>query len=140
MSSRRLNYINNDLLIPFNEHILVIDNSCDQKIVNTTDSLIEYFDSIKCNVGGALNSMKSTKLELVRDPHTLVILPSNVKVIFKINQEFLDDDPTQTEALFQPHQVRSFGVIVDDCASRHLIKLVSPGTQCIKVGDKTLPM
>ena len=84
--------------------------------------------------------MKSTKLELVNNDYTLIILPNNFKVIFKINQAFLDNDPIQTEALLQPHQVRAFVIIVDDCTSRHLSTSGSPGTQCIKVGDSTLPM
>ena len=67
ISSRRLNYSNNNLVIPFNESILAIDNGCDQKIVNINDFLIESFAGIQFNVGGALNSMKSTKLELVND-------------------------------------------------------------------------
>ena len=86
MSSRNLNYINNDLVIPFNEHILVIENGCDQTIVNISAFLIESFAGIQFNVGGVLNSMKSTKLELVHDAYTLVTLPNNVKAIFKINQ------------------------------------------------------
>ena len=120
MSFRCLNYSYNDLVIPFNENIFVIDNDCDQKIVNINAFLIEYFVGVQFNVGGALNSMKSTKLDLDNYSYTLVTLPNNVKVIFKINQAFLVNDPTQTEALLQPHQVRAFGIIVDDCASRHL--------------------
>ena len=98
-SSRCLNYLNNNLVITFNENILVIDNSCDQTIVNINDFLIESFTGIKFNVEGALNSMKSTKLELINDVYTLVILSNHVKVIFKINQTFLDKDLTQTEDL-----------------------------------------
>ena len=85
MSSRCLNYINNDLVILFNENILVIDNCYDQIIANISAFLIESFAGITSNIGGALNSMKSTKLELVKDAYTLVTLPINVKVIFKIN-------------------------------------------------------
>ena len=84
--------------------------------------------------------MKSAKLELVNGAYTLVILPNNGNVAFKINQALLDNDPTQIEALLQPHQVRAFGVIVDNLASRRLNPSGSPGTQCIKVGDRTSPM
>ena len=140
MSSRHLNYIHNDLAVPFNENILVIDNGCDQTIINISAFLIESFGGMQCNIGGSLNSMISKKLELVNDAYTLVTIPKNVKVIFKINQAFLDKDPTQKDALLQPHQVRSFGIIVDGCAIRHLSTSGSPGTKCIKVGDKTLPI
>ena len=64
--------------------------------------------------------MKSTKLELGNDTYTLVTLPNNVKIIFKITQSFLDNDPTQTDALLQPHQVRAFGTVINDCTSTHL--------------------
>ena len=120
MSSRHLNYLNNNLVIAFNGNILVIDNGCDQIIVNINASLIEYFAGIQFYIGDDLNSTKSTKLELVNNAYTLVILTNHVKVIFKINQACLDNDPTQTDALLQPHQVRAFGIIVDDCFKIHL--------------------
>ena len=56
-----------------------------------------------------------------------------MKVIFKINQAFLDRDPDQTEALIQPHQMRLFDVGVDDCIKRHLTPSGKPGGQCIKI-------
>ena len=43
--------------------------------------------------------MTSSKLELFNDAYTLVTLPNYTKVIFKINQTFLDRDSNQTEAL-----------------------------------------
>ena len=43
--------------------------------------------------------MTSSKLELVNEAYTLVTLPNNTKVIFKINQAFLDRDLSQIEAL-----------------------------------------
>ena len=49
------------------------------------------------------------------------------KINFQINQPFFDRDPLQTEALLQPHQARSFGIIVDYCANRHLFSTGSPG-------------
>ena len=88
MSSRSLNYINNDVVVTFNENTLVIDNGCAQKIVNISAFLIETFAGIKCNVGGALNSMKSTKLELVNDTYTIITLPNNVNVILKLTRHF----------------------------------------------------
>ena len=86
MSSKCLNYVHNDLVVPFNKNILVIENYCDQTIINIRDFLIESFASVQFNVGGDLNIMKSTKLE-----------------IYKFNHTFLDQDPDQTEALLQPH-------------------------------------
>ena len=46
MSSRCLNYLNSNLVIPFNENMLVVDNGCDQKIVNIKAFLIESFVGI----------------------------------------------------------------------------------------------
>ena len=46
ISSRRLSYINNNLLIPVNENVLVIDNGCDQTIVNISAFFIKSFVGI----------------------------------------------------------------------------------------------
>ena len=73
-----------------------------------------------------LISMISTKLEIVNDAYILETKHNNIK------QAFLDKDPEQTKELIQPHQVRAFGIIVDDFASRHLITSDIPGGQCIK--------
>ena len=80
--------------------------------------------------------MTSSKLELVNEAYTVVTLPNNTKVIFKINQAFLDRDLNQTEELLQPHQAKSFGVIVDDCAKIHLATYGKPGGQYLQVGNK----
>ena len=76
----------------------------------------------------------------MNESFTLVTLPNKSKVIFQINQAFLDRDPLQTEALLQPHQMRAFSLVVDDCAKRHMGSYNKPGGQCIKVNDKTYPM
>ena len=49
---RCLNYINNDLVIPINEYIIIIDNACDQIIVNINNFLIESLTDIQFNLGG----------------------------------------------------------------------------------------
>ena len=84
--------------------------------------------------------MQSSNLELVSEAYTLVTLSDNSKVIFKINQAFLDKDPAQSEALLQPHQMRAFGVVVDDCASRHVSSNGDPGGQCLTVSSTKLGM
>ena len=111
-----------------------------QSIVNLNSFLILSFAGVNFTVGGALNSMGSTNLELVSTVYTLVTLENNTKVIFKINQAFLDGDPDQTEALFQPHQMRSFGIGVDDCTKRHMIPSDKIGGQCIKINDQEFGM
>ena len=52
----------------------------------------------------------------------------------------MDKDPKQTESLLQHHQVISCGVIVDNCASRHVSTSGEPGAQYIKVGNKIVSM
>ena len=99
---RRLTLVN-DLLIPFMETILVIDNGFDQTIININSLLIESFAGIHYKVDGALNSMTSSTLELINESFTLTALPDKSKVIFQINQVFLDRDTLQTEAPIQPH-------------------------------------
>ena len=61
--------------------------------------LIRSFAGINFTVKGALNSMGSSKIESVNEVYTLVILSNNIKVIFKINQAFLDRYCNQTEVL-----------------------------------------
>ena len=73
----------NDLCIPFMENILVVDNGCDQTIVNINCFLIQSFASIQSSVGEALNSMTTSTLKLVNESYTLVTLPNKSKVIFK---------------------------------------------------------
>ena len=64
--------------------------------------------------------MNSSELELVTEVFTIATLPNNTKVIFQINQICLDKYPLQTEVFLQLHQVRSFGLVVDDYESRYL--------------------
>ena len=80
------------------EKNLVVDNGCDQTIININSFLIQYFAGIQYSVGGALNSMNSSTLELVNESFTLATLPNKSKVIFQIIQVFWDRDPLQTEA------------------------------------------
>ena len=64
--------------------------------------------------------MNSSTLELVNKAFALLTLPSNNKIIFRINQAFLDRDPLRTEALLQSHQSKAFGIIVDDSNKRYI--------------------
>ena len=113
------------------------DSGADQCIVNTNAFMIctrtgEYFD-----VGGATSEMRTTvPLELVNDAYTLVHLRDGTKVVFKINQAFCDTDKGQTEALLATHQLRDFGVSVDNCAKCHRHHDGSFGTQSIAVNDR----
>ena len=136
---RRLTIVN-DLCIPFMENSLVVDNGCDQTIFNINSFLIWSFVGIQYSVGGALNSITPSTLELVNESFTLVTLTNKIKVIFQINLAFLDKDPLQTEALIQPHQIQAFGLVVYDCAHRHMGKDGKPGGQCIEFGNTKYPM
>jgi len=91
-------------------------------------------------IGGALLGMQSSSLELVNDAYTLALLPNGEKVLLKFNQAFYDPDLLQLEELFQPHQFRANGVIVDDCAKRHKHSDGNPGGQCLTTLDLTLDM
>ena len=48
---RRLTYLD-DLVISTNEHIMVIDNGCDQTIINITSFLVQSFTGAYVNIGG----------------------------------------------------------------------------------------
>jgi len=139
MSKRRVQRIC-DLVITDNEHILISDSGCDQSIINSSAFLIQSFTGVYYNVGGALSGMSSSDLELVNDAYTLATLPNGKKTILKVNQAFCDSDPLQSEALFQPHQLRAHGVIVDDCARRHLRADGQPGGQCLITPECKLDM
>ena len=93
---------------------------------------------------GAVNSMNTSSLELVNETFTLAKLPEKSKVIFQIDQEFLDRDPLQAKALLQHHQMRVFGLVADDCTHRHMgkngnsggkyVETENPNTLCMLVG------
>ena len=116
---RRLEH-RGDLVLPIYENILFIDNGCNQSIINLNSFLILSFAGVHFTVGGSLNNTGSTNLELVNSHYILVTLENNYNFIFIINQAFLDRYPDQTDTLIQPHQMRPFGVGVDDCSKRHL--------------------
>ena len=91
-----------DLVVTTVEYILIIDNGCDQTIINNSCFKIDTHTGIFYNVGSDLGSMSCSILELINSAYTLVIL-TTCKVIFRINQVLLDQDPHQIEALIQPH-------------------------------------
>ena len=70
------------LVIMSNECITVINDGCNQYIVNINSFLIESFAGVMFSVGGSLHSMAASRLELVHNASTLVTLPSGDKVIF----------------------------------------------------------
>ena len=81
---RRLTYLD-DLVIANNEPIMVIDNGCDQSIVNINSFLVQYFTGEYINIGGALSTMTSSNLEIVNDTFTIAILGDSTKIILKLN-------------------------------------------------------
>lgn len=129
-----------DLVIPKNENIILIVNSCDISIISNNSFLTSTFTGTYFKVDGALHNMKSNNLELVNDCYATVILPSNKLVIIKLNQCLLDKNTSQQESLLQPHQARAFGVVIDDVAKRHPSGDGKQGGQCISVGCDTLPL
>ena len=75
---------------------MVVDNGCDQSIINVDSFLIKSFAGELFNVDGVLNSMHVLQLELISEAFTLVTLPDNLHVIFQMNQCFLDQDLSQS--------------------------------------------
>ena len=93
------------------------------------------------HVDGALDGMSSGEPLQVKNVAVLVTNPySHNKIICIINQALYDKSPNQREALLQPHQARSHGTAIDDCASFHLDVTGKPGKQCIRVPDRTIPL
>ena len=89
-------------------------------IVNINSFLVQYFTIKYIHIGGALSTMSSSNLEIVNDSFTIALLDNGTKMILKVNQDLLDLNPDQDEALLQPYQVCSFRIIVDNCAKRHM--------------------
>ena len=85
----------------------MIDSECDQSIINVNSFLVQSIAGIHYSVGGALNSIDPSSLELVNEAFTIVTFPDNSKIIFQINQEFLDREPLQIEILLELYQVRA---------------------------------
>ena len=136
-STRKVTKLGN-LAVTTNDNDLIIDNDCDQTIINKSDFNIDIHIGILYHVGEALGSMSSSNLELVGSVYTLVHFQSN-KLIFGINQDLLDMDPLQIEALLQPHQTRAFGLSVDGCLRCHIAANSEPGGQCIGIGEDKFP-
>ena len=88
-----------DLVIPLSESLLITYNDCNLTIINLNSFLVQSFAGIYVTIGGALNSIALSKLELVNEAYTLVTLPNNTKVIFKIIQVFIDRDSNQLDVL-----------------------------------------
>ena len=137
---RRINKLNNELTVYKDEQVLIVDNGCDQTIINLNSFLVFTFLGTTFSVSGAMSSMSSEPLELVNDAYTLATLEDDSRVIFKINQALCDKDPHAVEALFQPHQGRHHGVLIDDVSRRHQSITGDFGTQCIKIDQHTLPL
>ncbi len=79
----------NDLVITEDENISIIDNGCNQSILNINSFLIQTHTGIYFSVGGALESMTLSNLEVITDAFTIAILPwTNENVIL----HFLNQD------------------------------------------------
>ena len=115
ISSRKITKIR-DLVISLDKEISIIDNNCNQTIVDSNSYLVVTHIGILYNVDGALDCMLLSKYELVNDCYTAALLPNRSSVLLKINHHLLDTNPYQAEALLHPHQSRAFGVAVDGCA------------------------
>jgi hypothetical protein len=131
-----------DLCIPSKgDSIAVIDIGCDQCIINikcfTVSSRSGHFYYVDGPLQGRMSS--SNPME-VFNGICKVVLRDNSSFLLVVNQALLDTDPDQSEALFQPHQLRAHGMIVDETATRHRGADGHPGKQMIRVNDITVPL
>ena len=58
--------------------MFIIDNGCDQSVINLNLFLIHSFAGVSFTIGGALNTMGSTNLELVSNAYTFVVIKTKV--------------------------------------------------------------
>ena len=70
-----------NLQVTTNENMLVINNDCDQTIININSFLIHTFAGTKYNINAVLSKMSSSYLELVSDAYILVTIDEN-KIYF----------------------------------------------------------
>ena len=70
----------------------------------------------------------------------LIFWPDTTKVIFEINQAFVDKDLMQTDTLIQLHQVRSFGIITNDYGKKYFAPSGKQSQQFIVVNSKSYSM
>ena len=63
-----------DLVVTTDKNVLIIDNGCDQTIINKSAFKIDTHTGILYDVGGALGYISSPNLELVNSACTLVHL------------------------------------------------------------------
>ena len=61
-----------DLVITSGENVLIMDNGCDQSIVNISAFLVETHLGVYFTVRGAFKGMHSSDLELVNNAYTVV--------------------------------------------------------------------
>ena len=133
--------IRDGLQICYDEDIAVVDSGCDQCIINKKSFIIKSYSGVYYSITGALACMTSgTTLELVSEAYTMLVCSDGYTALVRLNQVLLNRDPGQTEALFQPHQLRAGGVLVDDVPTCHTASDGKPGTQCVQVGDRKLPL
>jgi len=131
-----------DLCIPSRgDSIAVIDSGCDQSIINIKCFVIVSRSGRSYYVNGPLQGrMTSGSPMEVVSGICKVVLHDKSSYLLVVNQALLDSDPAQSEALFQPHQLRAHGTIVDETAARHRGADGHCGRQMIKVGDVILPL
>ena len=91
---RRIKKIDNELTIVDNENLIIIDNGCDQTIINLNSFVVMTFTGILFDVNGAMDSMKSEPLELVNNTYTLAILNNKQKVYLKTKLILVGQRPT----------------------------------------------
>ena len=102
------------------ENDLIIDNGCDQSIINLTSFLVHNYTGVFIHVNGAINSIEGRSLEIVNNAYTLAVFENWSKWLLKLNKFLCDPDPFASESLLQPHHALHHGVLVDDCDKRHL--------------------
>ena len=91
------------------------------------------------NVRGAFDGESDSHVMQLVDVVTMVQFESEQKMV-QVNQCLLDTDKTNAEFLLQPHQLRDYGVIVNDVSRTHLGPGGELGKQSITVGETTYPL
>ena len=102
------------------ENNLIIDNGCDQQMINLTSFLVHTYTGVFILVNGDMKSMEGSSLEIVNDAYTLATFDNGSIFLLKLNKCLCDPDPLASEPLLQPLHECHHSVLVDGCDKRHL--------------------
>ena len=122
--------------------MLIVDSGCDQGVVALASCITLNRLQKYCTLAGALmgdRMISQEPLELC-NVATKATFADGRTCILILNQFMLDENPSQTESLLNPHQARANEVLLDDTAVTHKRVDGNFGTQRFVVDNISFPL